>query len=37
MCKKAIFEVKLFFEENEFSHLFSLNNTQMLVYFDIEI
>ncbi len=37
MCKKAIFEVILFFEDNGFSHLFSLNNTQMLVYFDKEI
>jgi hypothetical protein len=37
MCKTAIFEVILFYEENGFSHLFSLNKTQMLVYFDIEI
>jgi hypothetical protein len=37
MCKKAIFEVILFYEENGFSPLFLLNNTQMLVYFDIEI
>jgi hypothetical protein len=31
------FEIILFYEENGFSHIFLLNNTQMLVYFDIEI
>jgi hypothetical protein len=37
MCKYVIFEIIFFYEENGFSHLFLLNNTQMLVYFDIEI
>ncbi len=37
MYKKAIFEDISFYEENGFSHLFLLDNTQMLVYFDIEI
>ncbi len=37
MKKKKIFELVFFYEDNQFSNLILLNNTQMLVYFDIEI
>ncbi len=37
MCKKEIFELIYFYEDNQFPQLFLLNNTQMLVYFNIKI
>jgi hypothetical protein len=37
LCQKSIFGLIFSYEDNQCSHLFLLNNTQMLVYIDIEI
>jgi hypothetical protein len=37
MCKKAIFELIFFYENNRLSNVLLLNYSQMLVYFDTKI
>jgi hypothetical protein len=37
LCQESIFGLIFSYEDNQCFHLFLLNNTQMLVYFDIEI